>query len=129
MRIHTYTHMHACMHTKHIHTCAHACTHAHTSRHTLVHDIVTHMHMHMYTHMHTHTVHTHATRLYTVFVSLMRHKYKDKYAAAAEVLGMAMLYMLENRLIREASFLYCLLCLLPSFLSPLPESDKSFKYR
>lgn len=35
-------------------------------------------------------------KFYTTFVSLMSHKYKEIYAAAAEVLGMILAFMDEN---------------------------------
>ena len=36
-------------------------------------------------------------KFYTTFVSLMSHKYKELYAAAAEVLGMTLAYMDEKQ--------------------------------
>ena len=39
-------------------------------------------------------------KFYTTFVSLMSHKYKEMYAAAAEVLGMTLAYMDEKQHVR-----------------------------
>lgn len=36
-------------------------------------------------------------RYYTAFVSLMSHKYKEVFAASAEVLGMVLAYMDEKK--------------------------------
>ena len=39
-------------------------------------------------------------KFYTTFVSLMSHKYKELYAAAAEVLGMVLAFMDEKNKVR-----------------------------
>ena len=40
---------------------------------------------------------SHFCRYYTSFVSLMAHKYKEVFAASAEVLGMVLAYMDEKK--------------------------------
>ena len=42
-------------------------------------------------------------KFYTTFVSLMSHKYKELYAAAAEVLGMVLAFMNEKNHVCEHS--------------------------
>ena len=40
-------------------------------------------------------------RFFSVLTSLMTHKYKEVYAAAAEVLGLALAYMDSNLQVRD----------------------------
>ena len=47
-------------------------------------------------------------KFYQTFVALMAHKYKDSYAAAAEILGMILAYMEEKQHVgAESLCMYC----------------------
>jgi len=43
-------------------------------------------------------------RFFGVLASLMAHKYKEVYAAAAEVLGLSLAYMDSNLQVRETDY-------------------------